>query len=120
MRDIPLFKELKTLILRTDLEIVAIHLQGDQILQNRDIKSVLYTKYLRFLTLEELSQFGLEKGTINPWSVGPASRHIVDSHVPDGGELYTNDGTLYGSLVFPAEALKSLPAVTFAHFARDQ
>lgn len=112
-RGIPVWLELKTLLLEGDDALFAVHLRGSDRLHNRRFKRLFALKNLVFASTRRLASFGLETGKINPWTVPDCARHVVDRAVMPLAWLATNDGTLTGTMVVMQADLIALPGVRF-------
>ncbi|MGE4290987.1 MAG: YbaK/EbsC family protein [Desulfovibrio sp.] len=107
-RGIPLSLELKTLLLRADGKLMAVHLRGGDRLNNRLVKKACNIRNLAFETLEQIRAYGLEKGIINPWTVPKQAMHVVDTAVMKQSVMTTNNGTLTGSMLVNIQDLLTL------------
>jgi prolyl-tRNA editing enzyme YbaK/EbsC (Cys-tRNA(Pro) deacylase) len=101
-RNIPLARELKTLLLQTsDRGIVAVHLPGDGRLSLRKVRTLLETATAYLTDPDELSRLGLSPGTVcailDPvWSM----THLISVRLLKMDMVTTNNGTLTGYFKF--------------------
>jgi prolyl-tRNA editing enzyme YbaK/EbsC (Cys-tRNA(Pro) deacylase) len=112
-RDIPLARELKTLLLQTHNRIVAAHLPGDGTLSLRKVKTVLATAQAYLASPEDLADLGLSEGTIcavlEPvWSM----THLISRRLMTIDSVMTNNGTRTGYFEFdPAVLAKAADVI---------
>ncbi|HPQ67978.1 MAG TPA: nucleotide-binding protein [bacterium] len=105
-KNIPLENELKTLILKTQIGTIALHLPGNKEASLRSIKNVLEVKDVSLASLEDLKSLGLSPGTVcavkDPvWSM----RHMISKQLLRKKFVSTNNGTLQGYYRFDPKIL---------------
>src|ERR1700743_2210709 len=79
-RGIPLWQELKTIILEAETRCMAVHLRGDQRVNFRAVKQATGVRDVRFLDLSR-GNVNLSCGTINPWNVDFCKQNMLDNSV---------------------------------------
>ena len=101
-RNIHKWEELKTLILTWNDEFHVFNLPGNRIIH-------LPHEDYRWMSPDALAKFGLESGTINPFSIRDkmpfVERVAFCSSVFTIPSVFTNDGTLTGTFVIPTAIL---------------
>jgi prolyl-tRNA editing enzyme YbaK/EbsC (Cys-tRNA(Pro) deacylase) len=117
-RGIELRSELKTLLLRVQKKIVAVHLRGDRRLDNRRLRR-LFGARPSFMRPDELDVYGLRPGTINPWNVPFCDAHVVASSVFSLAEMATNNSRRDEGVLFATGELRALPNVIIGDIDRD-
>jgi prolyl-tRNA editing enzyme YbaK/EbsC (Cys-tRNA(Pro) deacylase) len=119
-RGIPLAQELKTLLVRTDGGIVAVHIPGDSSLSLRKVKARLETTEAFLADPTDLSELGLSPGTVcavlEPvW----AMPHLVSRRVLTLKSVMTNNGTRTGYFEFEPGVLVEAADVTVGDFEKS-
>lgn len=101
-RNIDIGEELKTLLLDWNGEFHVFNLPGNRVIR-------LPHEDYRWMSVEALSEFDLQPGTINPFSIRDkmpfVERVAFCSSVFSLTNVFTNDGTLNGTIVIPTEIL---------------
>lgn len=118
-RGVPLSYELKSIILRVRQHYVGVHIRGDQKLNSKSVRKALRTKRIRFAKANELADFGLQMGRINPTNTRFCQTHLVCLSVFDRPFLTTNDGTFEAGVAFSPFDLFTLPFVLVGSFSYD-
>ncbi|MCK5346541.1 MAG: hypothetical protein KAR20_24195, partial [Candidatus Heimdallarchaeota archaeon] len=105
-RGVPLEHELKTLIIQTSTERVAVHLCGDSSLSLRKVKNFLESSESYLVDPETLFELGMSAGTVSAlldpvWSMP----HLISSRVLRLDYVTTNNGTRTGYFKFSPNLL---------------
>ena len=115
-RNIALKEELKSLLFKSSDGLIMTHVPGDRRV-NQEILDSLFGK-VRLMGKQQLSNYELEKGRINPFTShlyfgkDVDLKHIICKTVFENQYVYTNDDTLYGTIKFkPKELLHFLDKV---------
>ena len=116
-RNIPLKKELKSIILKTPYETLAVHLCGSDKINSKKIKIALNVKEIRFATALELESFRLKSGLINPWNINFCERHLVCKRVFDNDFMATNNGTYTEGIRLKPKELLTLKNVEVGDYS---
>jgi prolyl-tRNA editing enzyme YbaK/EbsC (Cys-tRNA(Pro) deacylase) len=116
-RGIPLAQELKTLIVRTDEGLIAVHISGDSKLSLRKVKTALGTSQAYLVSDTELAELGLSPGTVcavlDPvWKLP----HLVSHRVFALESVMTNNGTRTGYFTFHPSVLTEASEVSAGDF----
>ncbi len=116
-RGIPLAYELKTLLLTTDVGLIAAHLPGDGRVALRRVKEYLRVRQAHLASREVISRLGLAPGTVSAvrepvWSLP----HLVTHRLLDLSLVATNDGTDRGYYLFPPSLLLEAAVVATGDF----
>lgn len=108
-------EELKTLIFQTEKkQIFAVHLPGDrqvdlQKLPNENMR-------IKLLDLSNYKIKGLQKGTVNPFNIVEVlllKKVFICQSIFDYKKIYTNDGTVFGTLSFAPEVLLQINKISY-------
>ena len=108
-RNIMLHEELKTIIFTVNNRIYAVHLLGDKKFNHNKIPVLKNNAHL--LNLGSLAKYSLSKGTVNPFTIKsklPLEMVYVCRSVFALEQVYTNDGTFYGTITFPPTLLRDI------------
>ncbi|MBS1528003.1 MAG: hypothetical protein JST19_20320 [Bacteroidetes bacterium] len=116
-RQIKLKQELKTILLRAGTKKMALHLRGCDRINFRAIKHIFKVKDITFILPEELAQFNLSKGTINPWNIGFCTYNLVCLKVFYNRFLATNHSVTTTGIVFQTTHILQLPNPIFGNFS---
>jgi prolyl-tRNA editing enzyme YbaK/EbsC (Cys-tRNA(Pro) deacylase) len=112
---VPLEHELKTLLLLTDVGVVAVHVRGDRRVSLRAVKRQLGTAQARMLGEAGLTDLRLEPGTVNPFAPAIASApQLVAPAVFDLAWVTTNAGRLDQYVVFHPMVLRTIDRLQVA------
>lgn len=116
-KGMPLYQELKTLVLSTQKGLVALHLPGDGEASLRKVKRALEVSEACLAPPEELDRLGLQPGTVcavkDPiWSL----RHLISRRVMSMTVVSTNNGTLRGFYRFHPAVLLEADSVMLGDF----
>jgi prolyl-tRNA editing enzyme YbaK/EbsC (Cys-tRNA(Pro) deacylase) len=109
--------ELKSIVVRTRVGLVAVHLRGDREVSLRKIKRELGLKDAYLASEEVLVKIGLSPGIVcavrEPlWSMP----NLLSASVLELDFVSTNDGTLSGYFVFAPQVLTTCPNVRIGDF----
>ena len=107
-RNIHLKQELKTILLKTNNNFVAIHLRGCDRLNLRKIKKLLKTKNITFINETKLKEFDLQKGIVNPWNINFCTYNILCKKVLKNRFMATNAGVFNKGIYFKTQQLLEL------------
>jgi prolyl-tRNA editing enzyme YbaK/EbsC (Cys-tRNA(Pro) deacylase) len=118
-RNIPLHRELKTLLLETHHGIIAVHLPGDGVLSLRKVKARLETAQAYLADPEKLQQLGLTPGTVSAvldpvWSMP----HLISRRLLSLDKVMTNNGTLTAYFEFDPAVLAEASRVIVDDFEK--
>ncbi len=106
-RNIHLEQELKTLIFQSASKTILYHGPGHRKFNINRLENI--GKRVRLLSSNELAKYSLEKGTINPFNIDKYrlcyDKVLICKSIFGLKEVYTNDGTLTGSIKFAPELL---------------
>ncbi|MDH3324728.1 MAG: YbaK/EbsC family protein [Candidatus Peregrinibacteria bacterium] len=108
-RNIMVHEELKTIVFKANHEIYAFHLLGDKKVNYNKIDELKNKAQL--LDVYSLGRYDLTKGTINPFSIKrnlPLKMVYICKSVFALEKVYTNDGTLCGTIVFSPTVLRKI------------
>ena len=119
-KGIPLKNELKTLILKTCLGYLALHLPGDATASLRKVKKILKVKQASLAAPENLQRLGMKPGTvsaiINPtWSMP----HLVSVKLFAMNYLSTNSGSTRHYYIFSPLVFLTADKVLFGEFEQE-
>ncbi|NOX92524.1 MAG: hypothetical protein GXP18_08765 [Gammaproteobacteria bacterium] len=109
-RNIYLNEELKTLVFKSEEGFYVAHLPGDRLLDMHKLAQLGFPG--TFCPKHELMIRNLKKGCLNPFNVfellHPIKAMFVCETILGIPRVYTNDGTLTGTISFPPSLLLSL------------
>ncbi len=106
-RGVPLNQELKSILLKSNEAIMAVHLCGNHRVNSKEIKRVLNSKHLRFLNGNELKYFGLKPGLVNPWNIDFCTKNFVCKRIFENDFMTTNNGCFTeGIMLYPIQLLE--------------
>lgn len=116
-KNILLKQELKTILLDTDIGVVAVHVQGNHRVSLRKVKKLLQVEQARQAGRDTLDHLGLIPGTVCPvrepvWSL----KSLLDARVLNNEFMSSNKGTLTTYIFFSPNCLLDAPDVTVGDF----
>ena len=113
-RGIELSQELKSLIFNVNGKYVVVHLRGSQRVDSKKLYKLYKIpfkkrKHIQLISLEVLkSKFDSDYGLVCPFSPKIwRAKHVISEELIETNEIvYTNDGTLTGTVSFRVSLLK--------------
>jgi prolyl-tRNA editing enzyme YbaK/EbsC (Cys-tRNA(Pro) deacylase) len=109
-RKVPLKNELKSLIVQTSNGVCATHIRGDRRLSLRAVKRFLNVDQARLVSVTELNDLGLTRGTVCPfmppvWQM----KQLISESLLKLEFITTNNGTVSGYFMFEPTRLLEVP-----------
>jgi hypothetical protein len=116
-REVKLKQELKTILLQIDTKKLALHLRGCDRVNFRQVKHLFKVKDITFILPEELAQFNLSKGVINPWNISFCTYNLVCLKIFYNRFIATNNSSTKTGVVFQTKNILQLPNLIFGNFS---
>lgn len=116
-RGVSIEQELKSILLKSNSDIFAVHLCGGHRIDSKAIKTKLRKKHLRFLNKSELNGFGLKPGLVNPWNIEFCKINLVCNRVFNNEFMTTNNGTFNKGVTLKPSQLLNLKEVMVGVFS---
>jgi prolyl-tRNA editing enzyme YbaK/EbsC (Cys-tRNA(Pro) deacylase) len=110
--NLPLWRVMKTIVMRADGLILAAHIPADHVILGNEVRSLLGALRIAALTGEELAQFGLRANAVNPFNLPFCRVHLLSPTSAAHEEVAIVDGLGTGSATInPAVLPKWLPDI---------
>ncbi|MFW9878753.1 MAG: hypothetical protein ACFFG0_37215 [Candidatus Thorarchaeota archaeon] len=119
-RKVSITKEIKHILLRSQYELIMVHVQADKLISLRKIKRFLKIKNICQADLSRYDQKIFGRGVICPfiepfWSM----KHLVDVGLFNHDWMTSNDTTKRGYIIFDPKILKCTKHHYLGDFVKD-
>jgi len=118
-RQICLYRELKTLLLKLGHKKISVHLKGNNRLNSTAIKKLFKINHLRFLSSSELREYNLSKGLVNPWNIPFCEYNLICFNIFENEYMYTNNGHYDQGIRFAPYDLLNISNVIIGEFSYE-
>jgi len=118
-RGISINEELKTILLKISHKKVSLHIRGGDKINSKAIKKIFNNKRIRFLSIEELRYFNLNKGLVNPWNIQFCEYNLISINIFEQKFMYTNNSKYTEGVKFPTKELFHLSNIIIGDFGYE-